>query len=126
MRVRSGRYRTSGGRIEIHELIETEDTETGQLVKTYNKIASPHAEVRYQPGRERLLGGKSDPVAEESAQSIIMVTMRYRSDLSVKSHKIKYNNHLWDITSIRADGIRNRQYLELTCELLNADEVVNG
>jgi SPP1 family predicted phage head-tail adaptor len=116
----SGRRIESGKldrRAELFYKTVTQD-EFGDPVKTY--VSKGFTRVAFRPlkGKEVAQFGR-----EEAAQLIAEFQMRYKADLSVTDF-IRFNGYNWSIISIMPWGMKNRDMLNVTAEVLEFNKVV--
>lgn len=105
-------------RVEIFEVVETQDSETGQVTKALKSKGLAGARIRPVRGWEKRRSGR-----EEMAQREADVDLRWHGDLKV-TDLLKFDGYLWGITSLSAIGRMNRDYIEVSVECLETDGII--
>ena len=104
-------------RVELFSLSTAQD-QYGDPVKTYT--SKGFTRVAFRPIRGKEL---ADFGREEAAQMIAEFIMRYSATLSV-TDQIQFNGYRWSIISIAPWGMKNRDMLNVTAEVLEFNTTV--
>lgn len=93
-------------RIELQELTDTQDQNTGEMVSTWETVGRLWAAI--EPVSVR------DLMAANSEQSKITarITIRYREEIDYKN-RIKHKNTIYNIEGVLPDKNSGKEYLTL-------------
>lgn len=102
-------------RVAIQELVESQDSETGEMIRTWENVwlnsetelSSVAAECLTGAGRELRNSGTTE------GENILRVNMRWFNGLTIKN-RIVWEGMPYNITSIETD-ITNRNEYRLIC-----------
>lgn len=106
-------------KVEIHRMTETQD-DTGQPVKVYTLWKYAWANVQAVTGAEKMKSGR-----EELASVMYNLDIRFNDELRI-TDRIKFNGYLMDIQSMAPRGRMNRESVNVTCEVLEVNELVKA
>ncbi|MDQ0035927.1 SPP1 family predicted phage head-tail adaptor [Variovorax boronicumulans] len=99
---------TLNRRVKLQRLVETQDPDTGAVVKTWQDVATVWANVRYLNGVETL---KADTTISAAKVSI---RIRFREDVVAK-WRVVYALINFNILAVLPDA-QGREYVDLACD----------
>lgn len=93
-------------RVEIQQLVETQDAVTGEITESWSTFATPWANIRFLSGREFVAA------AAEQNEVTATVVIYYRDGVDPKM-RIVHGSRIFNILEVLPDPMSGREFLTL-------------